>query len=193
MIEPSIIWQDENVLLVNKSAGVLTHGKDSLADWLVGRYPEIKNVGEDAERPGIVHRLDKETSGLLLVAKNQKSFQYLKKQFKERLIKKVYRALVAGVIKEDRGLIDRPIGVGKKLREAITYYKILERFPDYTYLELYPKTGRTHQIRKHLKSIGHPVVCDPLYARSKACPKGITRLGLHAFSLEFNLAKNGVK
>lgn len=197
-----IIYEDENILAVNKPAGLLVHGPDSLVDWLIENCPEIKKVGEDPERPGIVHRLDKDTSGVLLVAKNQKAFEYLKSQFQERKIKKKYIALVEGNIKDKEGIINLPIAkskgdfrkktsVGKmvgKEREAVTEYKVIKKFPDYTLIEAYPKTGRTHQIRVHLKAIGHPVVCDKLYGSKKqTCPPGLARQFLHANALEFSL------
>lgn len=204
-----IIYEDENILAVNKPAGLLAHPvsiskihDSSLVDWLLEKYPEIKKVGEDPERPGIVHRLDKDTSGVLLVAKNQKAFEYLKKQFQDRKIKKKYIALVDGKVKNNEGIIDLPIAksksdfrkktsVGKmigKEREAVTEYKVVKRFEKFTLVEAYPKTGRTHQIRVHLKAIGHPVVCDKLYGPKKqVCPFGLTRQFLHANALDFNL------
>ncbi len=200
-----IIYEDKNFLIVNKPAGLLVHSiedseESSVVDWLIKKYPKIKNVGEDKNRPGIVHRLDKDTSGILLIAKNQEAFEYFKKLFQERKIKKVYGALVYGSIKGDRGLIDIPLGKNKKdfrkrgvrgktrgeLKEAITEYKIIKRFPDYTFIDVFPGTGRTHQIRVHLESIGHPIVCDKLYGPQKAvCPFGLRRHFLHARSLEF--------
>lgn len=202
MKEIQIIYEDNDILVVNKPAGLLVHGLNSLVDWLVEKYPNIKSVGEDPERPGIVHRLDKDTSGVLLIAKNQKSFEYLKEQFQERKVKKKYLALVYGSIKNNSGIIDLPIGrsagdarkksaLGKikgKIREAITEYRVLRRFKDFTLLEAYPKTGRMHQIRVHFKAIGHPIVCDKLYGPKKQkCPFGLTRHFLHANSVELNL------
>lgn len=202
MQEIKIIYEDENILAVNKPAGLIVHGQGSLVGWLLEKYPEIKNVGEDPERPGIVHRLDKDTSGVLLIAKNQRTFEYLKKQFQERKIKKKYIALVEGVVKNNQGVIDLAISKSKndfrkkttggkivgKEREAVTEYKVLERFGKYTLLEAFPKTGRTHQIRVHLKAIGHFVVCDKLYGPKKQiCPFGLERQFLHASVIEFNL------
>lgn len=209
MEDIKIIYEDDDILAVNKPAGLLVHNvssskihDSSLVDWLIEKYPEIKKVGEDSERPGIVHRLDKDTSGILLVAKNQKTFEYLKSQFQERKIKKKYIALVEGVIKGDEGTINLPIAkskgdfrkktsVGKmvgKEREATTEYKVLKKFSKYTLVEVFPKTGRTHQIRVHFKAIGHPIVCDKLYGPKKqVCPSGLTRQFLHANALEFNL------
>jgi 23S rRNA pseudouridine1911/1915/1917 synthase len=198
MDDIKIIYEDENVLAINKPAGIVVHGEmESVADWIVRKYPEIKNVGDDPERPGIVHRLDKDTSGVLLIAKNQKSFEWLKSQFQDRKIKKTYLALVSGKLKADSGLIDLPIGRSKtplkrlasqkargKLREAITEYKVVKKFDNYTLLEAFPKTGRTHQIRVHFKAIGHPVVGDKLYGNPE---EKLNRQFLHAQSLELNL------
>jgi len=206
-MEPEIIYENKDLAAVNKPAGFLTHStpttdekSKTLTDWLLKKYPEIKNVGDPSTssgqapsansgqanlRPGIVHRLDKDTSGVILVAKNQKTFEFLKKQFQERKIKKTYLALVKGDVKKTNGKIDTPIQRFIKSREAETEYKVIKKFKNYTLLEAYPKTGRTHQIRIHLKSIGHPVVCEKLYAKKPQCPLGLTRHFLHAKSLEF--------
>lgn len=218
MQDIKIIYEDNDILAVNKPAGLLVHGPDSLVDWLVKKYPEIKNVGDEPElRPGIVHRLDKDTSGILLVAKNQRSFEFLKNQFQERKIKKKYIALIEGNINPlvggNNGIINLPIGKSKtdfrkkvagrktdnKAREAITEYKTLKNIKNqtsgkgYTLIEAYPKTGRTHQIRVHFKALGHPVVCDRLYGKKETeCPFGLKRHFLHARSLEFDLPSGGI-
>lgn len=212
----------------------------TIADWVLKNYPKMKNVGQAEEsqnfyprgsrlgpeapeegrrgknfetplRPGIVHRLDRDTSGVLLLAKNQKAYEFLKKQFQDRTIKKTYVAIVSGWLKDDRGVISKPIGRSPvdfrrysatrgargEMREAVTQYKVLKRFEaptKFTYLEVYPKTGRTHQIRVHMKSIDHPVVCDSLYNPKNPCPKGLKRMALHAKSIEFkNLKGDTVK
>jgi len=200
-----IVYEDSDILILDKPSGLLTHPKnkndqsESVISWLLKNRPSIKDVGDDKIRPGIVHRLDKETSGLLLITKNQKSFEYLKGLFQKREIKKTYIALVHGQLKNKRGVIEMPLGKlgtkqttrihGKKeLKEksAITEYGVLKEYADYSLLEITPKTGRTHQIRVHLKSIGHPVVCDPLYAGKKLiCPPELGRLFLHAQKLSF--------
>ena len=168
--------------------------------------------GKEIKRPGIVHRLDKDTSGVLLLAKTQKAYELLKRQFAEREVKKVYNALVYGYVKNDFGTVNAEIGRSKndprlrtamrgkrgKLREAVTEYKVLKRLEiegeKYTWLEVRPKTGRTHQIRVHMKFLNHPVVCDKLYAPSKLCPKSVKRLALHASSIEFkNISKKIVR
>jgi len=198
MKEIKIIYEDENILAINKPAGLCVTRYPlhvtSVVDWLINNYPEVKRVGEDAERPGIVHRLDKDTSGVLLIAKNQKSFEYLKEQFQNKKIKKKYIVLVCGNVKSDKGVIDLPIGRSKtplkrlaserargKLREAITEYKTLKKFDKYTFVEAFPKTGRTHQLRAHFKAIGHPVVGDKLYGKAE---EKLGRQFLHAQSLE---------
>ena len=220
-----IIYQDENIIAVNKPAGVNVHPDEhhksgALIQELAEKFPEIKEVGDNYLRPGVVHRLDKDTSGILIVARNQDAFYYLKSQFKERKIKKTYLALVydkLGKRAHEKGIIDLALGrsaktpilrvaKGKtrgKLKEAITEYKIIRYFnfkncgktlfpqgklssSQFTLVEVYPKTGRTHQIRAHFKAIGHPIVCDRLYGgKQYFCPFGLKRHFLHAFSLEF--------
>jgi 23S rRNA pseudouridine1911/1915/1917 synthase len=204
---PTVIFEDENLLVLNKPSGVAVHGdglrKDrTLADWLLETRPQLRDVGEPIEtkagatiiRPGIVHRLDKDTSGVMVVAKNQESFEYLKNAFKNREIKKVYNAFVYGVMNAEAGTIDFPIGRSRKdfrlrsaqpkakgsLREAITEYKVLERGSSHSYVEVEPKTGRMHQIRVHFKAIHHPIVNDVLYAPNHPRDLGFVRLALHA-------------
>ncbi len=213
-----VLYEDSNILAIDKPSGISVHGdgrsKDkTVADWVLKNYPKIKNVGEpqffedkgvkiEIKKPGIVHRLDRETSGILLIAKNKKAYEFLKSQFMNREIKKTYNAIVSGWVKNDRGTINKPIGRSPKdfrrhlagrgargeMREAITEYKVLKRFEapqKFTYLEISPKTGRTHQIRVHMKYLNHPVVSDSLYNPDGPYPKGITRLALHAKSIEF--------
>ncbi|MCL5733346.1 MAG: RluA family pseudouridine synthase [Patescibacteria group bacterium] len=203
--QPVVVYEDKNILAINKPAGLLVHhnnnsksaGEETLADWLLKKYPEVKGVGDSSERPGIVHRLDKETSGLMLVAKNQKTFDYLKNLFQSRQIKKTYLAWVSGEPKEKKGVIDKPIGLkagtvkhtvygGKMIKPATTYYRVIktEETPEgkISLLEVTPKTGRTHQIRVHLKSIGNPVLGDKLYGSKNT---NFNRLMLHSYSLKF--------
>jgi 23S rRNA pseudouridine1911/1915/1917 synthase len=219
-MEIEIIYEDENLLAIDKPAGILAHGikrpsfakatdgtardrrqEETLTDWLVERYPEIKKVGDDPEnRPGIVHRLDKDTSGIMLIAKTQPYFEYLKSLFQKHEVEKTYRALVYGELAAKEGTIKKSIGIkpgtlkrtvfgGKKIQPAETRYKVLEKFKDFSLVEVWPKTGRTHQIRVHLSSIGHPVVGDVLYAGklAKKINLGLNRQFLHAYSIEFNL------
>lgn len=209
-----ILYEDEHVLVINKPYGIATHpdGKSeekTVSDWFAEMYPDSKNVGEpiktnsgtEITKPGVVHRLDKETSGVLILAKDQETFLFLKQQFKDRKVKKIYHAFVYGTVKEDNGTIERPIGKSAKdfrlrsaqrgargkLRPATTLYRTLQRGHDVSYVELEPKTGRTHQLRAHLKAINHPVVCDKLYAPKRECIFGFTRLALHASSLELKI------
>ncbi len=213
MLPYSIIFENKDLLVVNKSAGISihpdqNHQSDTLIQEILKTHPEIKNVGDDPDvRPGIVHRLDKDTSGVMIIAKNQPTFEYLKNQFAERKIKKTYLALVVGALKNKTGVINLPIGrsvknpllkiagaprtktsmMRGKLREAVTEYKVLEKFQDYTFIEAYPKTGRTHQIRVHFKAIGHPLACDKLYTKNPKCPFGLSRHFLHANAIELTL------
>ena len=205
-MEISIVYEDKNILVINKPSGLITHPKnaddkqESVTGWLVEKYPEIKAIGEDPLRPGLVHRLDKDTSGLLVIAKTQDSFLYLKSLFQDKKIKKFYLALVRGRPKESKGIIDAPMGrIGmkrttqvrgsKKLKdkkEAVTEYSTLKNFRDFTLLKVSPHTGRTHQIRVHLKSIGNTVAGDPLYGnKNPNGPKQPERLFLHAYKLQF--------
>ncbi len=217
-----IIYEDDEVLVIWKPTDLLVHsdGRNEqlvLTDWVLKNYPEIKGIGEsieledgeEIERPGIVHRLDKDTSGVLLITKTQESFNNLKNQFQNREIKKNYRALVYGNVKYDRKIIDTPIGRSKKnfrywttgreirgkAREAITEYRLISKNEDFSYLDVFPKTGRTHQIRVHLKYDNHPIIADHLYAGKKfnreapAENLNFTTQALHAYKIEWrNLA-----
>jgi 23S rRNA pseudouridine1911/1915/1917 synthase len=206
-IKLEIIFEDENIIVINKPAGLQVHPgvkneKDTLASGLLEKFPEIKNVGEDLLRPGIVHRLDRDTSGVMVVARNQKSFEELKSKFKNREVLKKYLALVWGHINPKEGIIEKPIAraanyrkqvvAGRKtktkVRPAVTNYKVLKSYQDYDLVEVSPKTGRTHQIRVHLTSIGHPILGDVKY-KLKNTPKlnEASRQMLHAQSLEFEL------
>lgn len=212
MTKISIVYEDENIIVVNKPYGLITHPKNatdtqpSLTDWVSVNYPELKDVGEpfDASgapfpRYGIAHRLDKDTSGLIVIAKNQAAFDYLKKLFQTHTIQKHYYALVHGRPKESSGVINAPLGrigmkrttriEGRKMidsKESVTEYKTVRNFDKYTLLDVSPKTGRTHQIRVHLKSIGCPVAGDPVYTpKGWQKPEGLNRLFLHAYKLEF--------
>ncbi|MBI2047929.1 MAG: RluA family pseudouridine synthase [Parcubacteria group bacterium] len=250
-----IIYEDNNILAANKPSGLVVHadGKtkgETLVDFIVKRYPHAEKIGEPLtlssgkiiHRAGIVHRLDKETSGVIVIAKNQETFLFLKKQFQERTVKKEYRAIVYGAILKKRGMIDAPIGRSAKnfkarsthisarglKREAQTEYITLARSPlhpptfqkvtaiqrwmndtetreaengqnstrkgggVYSYLSVYPRTGRTHQVRVHLQSIGHPVLCDGLYASKRACPKEMGRLALHARTLTMRTLEGAI-
>ncbi len=206
----NVVYEDADCLVVDKPAGVLTHPtatrlQNTLAGALIARYPSIATVGEDPMRPGIVHRLDEDTSGLLVVAKTQKAFEFLKRQFMGRTVRKIYLALVDGNPAQKEGVIEyaiRPsttnpakrvvvkhvpprgsgIPIKSSVREAETRYRVMESFGNrFALLELHPKTGRTHQIRVHLAAIGHPVVGDTLYGSKTRVPRHL----LHASHLEF--------
>ncbi len=204
-----VVYEDGDIAVVNKQAGISVHpsineSSGTLVNALIAKYPEIKNVGEDPIRPGIVHRLDKDTSGLLVIARNQKTFEFLKKEWQEGRVVKKYLALVWGLPKKERGEIISELarslkdfrkrmvlnpGKEKEIQGklAITEYKIINKFKDYSLLEVYPKTGRTHQIRIHLASLGHQVVGDKVYGKKKQMPEGLTRQFLHAYYLSFSL------
>ncbi len=209
---PEIVYEDKDILAINKPSGLVVHsdGKTkeaNLVDWLLLKYPEIEKVGEHGRnsegeeflRSGLVHRLDRETSGVMLVAKTQKAFEFLKKQFQDREVKKTYHAIVVGEVKNDSGVIDRPIGrsgsdfrkwsaqrgARGEMREAVTEYKVLSRKDGHTLVEVFPKTGRTHQIRVHFKAINYPLIGDPLYAPKYKDDLGLGRLGLHSYTVSF--------
>lgn len=195
-----IHYEDEKILVVSKPAGVITHPthlvrEGTLVNALLARKISLSSSA-GLLRPGIVHRLDKETSGLLVIAKDNESHARLAEDLKARRIKRRYLALVYGPVKDDEGEIDLPIGrafkggnkmrvLGRRSREARTCFQVLERFKDgYTLLDISLLTGRTHQIRVHLSHIGHPVVCDSRYGRHKrAKDLPMKRLALHAWIL----------
>ncbi len=201
-----VIYEDADLVAINKPPGLTVHKtsvndpQTTLADLALERWPQMQGVGEDPLRPGIVHRLDRDTSGIILLAKTQSAFEYLKNLFQEHRVKKTYLALVNGSPREPFGTIDAPVArVGGKTttrihgtrdlveRSAVTDYKTSRRFKDYTLLECIPRTGRTHQIRAHLKLLGCPIVGDPLYAAGKSSPLGLDRPFLHAWKLELTL------
>jgi 23S rRNA pseudouridine1911/1915/1917 synthase len=209
----TIIYEDSDMTVVNKPSGLSVHRDQfmkpevlTLADWHISRSPEAGDVGEPLKlhsgalaRPGVVHRLDRETSGVMVLAKNQHSFLHLKAQFHDRLTKKEYRALVYGELKEMRGTIDRPITRSTKdfrlrsaqrggrgvARDALTVWEKIDANTTYSLVRLLPKTGRTHQLRVHMKAINHSIVCDQLYAPHHPCDPRIGRLALHAYQLTF--------
>ncbi|MBI2099528.1 RluA family pseudouridine synthase [Candidatus Uhrbacteria bacterium] len=198
-----IVYEDHDVIVVEKPAGLIVHGgpgikEKTLADELLILYPEIKDVGESPERPGIVHRLDKETSGLMLIAKNQKSFDNLKKQFAERGIEKEYLALLYGKLRDEAGRITFKIGRSRKGgrmaarpesqegRDAVTEYEVIKLFVNATLVKVKILTGRTHQVRAHFHAFGHPVVGDPLYKiKRMKIRHAPPRLFLHAAKIGF--------
>ncbi len=207
MEEISILYEDTHYLAVFKPAGIVVHpdGKrieSALTDWIVKNYPDIKGVGEPLmgiDRPGIVHRIDKETSGVLLIAKDQQAYEALKEQFQNRTVQKKYYAFVYGELKDKYGIINRPIGRSKsdfrkwsatrgargELRESETWYTVIKTDKHASYVLVEPKTGRTHQIRVHFAAINHPIIHDGLYAAGKPKLFGFTRNALHAYSIAF--------
>jgi len=215
-----IIEHNEDFVIINKPAGLIVHGDEhifekTLVDYLLEKFPTIKNIGDDPTRPGIVHRLDKEASGLMVVALNQKAFEKLKKQFKNRSVKKIYSALVFGKTSKDHDIINFPISRSQKGfkmaanpktinkekntsgKSAISEFEIEKRFINFTLLKVKIKTGRTHQIRVHMSAYGHPLVGDNLYGtritREKNLKLGIKRIFLVAQELEFKNLQDETK
>ncbi len=215
-----IIFANEHFLAINKPACLLVHEdghteEETVVDWLLENYPKAKGVGEprilngkEIERSGIVHRLDKDTSGIMLLALNQKTFAELKQLFLERKVKKEYQAIVYGTMKDKWGTIDRPIGRNAKdfrlrsaergargkLRESVTEWEQLKvgeyEGEKFAHLCLRPKTGRMHQLRVHLKAVDHPIVGDELYAgmrKDQSNNLNLGRLALHAHKLSFEI------
>lgn len=207
--EIKVISETDDFLVIEKPVGLLVHPTDknetnTLVDWLIIKYPKIKSIGEDPLRPGIVHRLDKDVSGLMIIPLNQKSFEFFKQQFKLRTIDKRYRALVHGEVSKETDEINFSIGrsrtregifaarppkteeLNDKDKQAITEFDVVERFKNYTLLEIKILTGRTHQIRVHFKAYGHPIVGDKLYFNKKLkTKKDLSRIFLHAHYLSF--------
>ncbi len=183
-----IVYEDRHIIVINKPHGLAVHpgagrAKGTLVNALLYHCKDLSGIG-GALRPGIVHRIDKDTSGVLVVAKTDKSHQFLSKQFKEHSMKRRYLALVWGMVKNDEGTIDLPIGrhvsERKKMsvrtsrgRRAVTHYKVIKRFDNFTLIEATLETGRTHQIRVHLSAIRHPVAGDPVYGK-KNMPSGLS-------------------
>jgi 23S rRNA pseudouridine1911/1915/1917 synthase len=211
---PKIIFQNQDFIVVEKPAGMAVHpgvntSGPTLVDFLADMFPEIARVGDAPDvRPGIVHRLDRETSGVMVVARNQKSFEHFKNLFKNREVEKKYLALVHGKLKNKQGKIEGEMGRSKrdfrkqslvrgkvsvrKERYSLTHYSVLKESDDYSLLEVSPKTGRMHQIRVHLHSIGHPIVGDEKYFFKAHLPRRQAgkkqkhpRMFLHANSIAF--------
>lgn len=189
-----VVKETDDYLVINKPAGLMVHGArgnngPTLVTWLIKNYPKIVKVGDDQERPGIVHRLDKDVSGLMVIAKNNKSFNDLKSQFSSRQIYKEYQGLVYGALNVEEGVLNFPLSrstsghkmaahpAGEVGKEAVTEFKVLKHFINYTLLSLVIKTGRTHQIRAHLSAFNHQLVGDNLYGTN------ITRIKNKKFNL----------
>lgn len=208
-INLSIMFEDDDVIVVDKRSGLLVHPNvpdetKTLANGLLANYPELEGVGDGVDRPGIVHRLDKEASGLLVVARNQSAYDNLKTQFHEHTILKEYKTLVHDGPVDDTGTITFAIarlkGSGRMAakpegtadaRPAVTHFTVDERFTNATLLTVRTETGRTHQIRVHLKALDMPIAGDKLYMKKTVKTLPTTRLFLHAKTLEFNHPTSG--
>ncbi len=196
-----IVYEDDDLIVLNKASGMVVHPAPghytgTLVNALLYRY---KLTSGEASRPGIVHRLDKDTSGLMLVAKNEWTHEKLSEMIASKEVERKYVAIVEGVIKHDTGEIDAPIGRDSNNRqkmavtdvhgkEAVTHFRVLERFQNHTYIECRLETGRTHQIRVHMAYIGYPVLNDPLYGRGKCTEFGQM---LHSYSIRFQHPRTG--
>ena len=200
-MEPEVLYEDAHIVAINKPSGLVVHqgvGTDeTLVDWILEHYPEMREVGEpdcSLQRPGIVHRLDKETSGVMVLAKQQEVFTALKKHFQKGKIEKEYHAFVYGEPRVARGTVSLAIGKSRsdfrrfsvrhtrgELRQARTEYVVVGSCTvGASFVRFYPKTGRTHQIRVHAESLHTPIVCDSLYASSQQPMLGFSRLALHS-------------
>ncbi len=216
-----ILYEDADIVVIDKPAGLIVHSdgrteEPSVVEWVHEHYPQMREVGESwispqgesVARSGIVHRLDRGTSGVLVLAKTQEAYVALKEQFQSRSVEKEYRAFVYGHPEQNAGVIEAEIvrirsapprwgvareGEGKKERAAITAWQVLARGTDpgsgekVAYLAASPKTGRTHQIRVHLKYLNHPVIADPLYAKGRPALLGFARPALHSYRLTLTL------
>ncbi|HET7577846.1 MAG TPA: RluA family pseudouridine synthase [Bacillales bacterium] len=199
-----VVYEDADVIVVNKPQGMVVHPASghpsgTLVNALLYHCRDLSGIN-GIRRPGIVHRIDKDTSGLLMVAKNDLAHESLAEQLKEKSIERKYKAIVHGFLQHDKGTIDAPIGrdasdrkkmavTEKNSKNAVTHFTVLERFQDFTYVECQLETGRTHQIRVHMKYIGHPVAGDPKYGRRKTLP--LEGQALHAAVLGFIHPRSG--
>jgi 23S rRNA pseudouridine1911/1915/1917 synthase len=201
-VDIKTVFENNDILIIDKPAGLVVHPAPgykgpTLAAGLLHKYKDIKVIGEDEIRPGIVHRLDKDTSGVMLVAKSQKMFEHLKDAFQARTIKKQYLALLGGNLPNKHGFINTPVGKHptdfRKMttlrprdpKESVTEYTVLEQVDGYTLVRVNLHTGRTHQIRVHFSSIGYPIAGDTLYGKCKV--PGLERQFLHASQIEVQL------
>ena len=204
-IPVTILYEDRNLLVIDKPKGMVVHPSlghrgGTLVNAILSHIidPERK----DDERPGIVHRLDKGTTGVIIVAKDRSTQEALSRQFHDRIVEKVYRAIVEGVMKADEGVVEGQMGrhprerqkmalVAARGRHSLSRFKVIQRLKGFTYVEVYPKTGRTHQIRVHLAHLGHPIVGDDLYG--KRAKGSSDRPLLHALRITFTHPKLGEK
>lgn len=201
-----IFYEDDDLLVVNKPQGMVVHPAagnytGTLVNALLAHCGESLSGINGVIRPGIVHRIDKDTSGLLIVAKNDFAHQHLAEQIKLHSFTREYEAVVHGRVKEEEGTVDAPVGrhpterkrmavTEKNSRNAVTHYRVLERYPGYTHLRLRLETGRTHQIRVHMAYLGHPVAGDPVYGPKKGAP-GLQGQCLHARLIGFVHPRDG--
>jgi len=201
------LYEDDHIIIINKPTGFSVHPgagekTETILDLLLFEYPDLKNI-PDTDRPGIVHRLDKETTGVLIIAKTLQAQRRLQKAFKRREVKKTYQALVKGKVRFRIGTINKSLMrnprhrtkfmvdqtlVNQHAREAITQYRVVSSSSQYSWLKIFPKTGRTHQIRVHMAGIGHPVLGDRLYGDIHS----FERLALHAYGIEFQHPVSGL-
>ncbi|MFA6981413.1 MAG: RluA family pseudouridine synthase [Patescibacteria group bacterium] len=204
MDQQSVVFEDSDLLVINKPSGLivnnsLTAREGTLQDMILGRIVIPDDESEFALRGGIVHRLDKDTSGLILIAKNKSSFESVKAQFKQRKVEKHYFGVVVGEIEDEILEINAPIkrnpqnrmrfAVVEDGKEALTTARKIKIFEGYTFMDISPKTGRTHQIRVHFAALGHPIAGDPLYCSRSFLRSSLDRFGrmmLHAYSLSFS-------
>lgn len=197
-IKLPIVYEDKNVIVIDKPCGIITHSNGAHNDEgsVASFIKPYLNGPMQGDRAGIVHRLDRGTSGIIIAAKNPETLQFLQRQFSSRKVKKTYLAVVQGTLENDQAIINMPIErnpkvpaifrVGANGKSAITNYRVVSTNGNYTLIELRPETGRTHQIRVHLKAIGHPIVGDNIYGGATN-----SRLMLHATSLELTMPDNG--
>lgn len=210
-IPTDIQFEDDHILVIQKQAGMVVHPapgnlSGTLVNALLSHNPMIRDVGEEKDRSGIVHRLDKDTSGLMVIAKTRQALDFLQKEFKERRVEKKYLALLTGNLSGDEGEINLPIGrhpVKRKLmainhqtgKPAVTLWKVKKKFKDACFVEITLKTGRTHQIRVHFYSMGHPLLGDPVYQPGRLRKKKsiAPRQMLHSWQLSFRHPYSGQK
>jgi 23S rRNA pseudouridine1911/1915/1917 synthase len=201
-----VVYEDSDVIVINKPRGMVVHPaaghpNGTVVNALLHHCKDLSGIN-GVMRPGIVHRIDKDTSGLLMVAKNDLAHASLAEQLKEHTVTRKYSALVYGVMQHDKGTIDAPIGranhdrklyvvTEKNSKHAVTHFAVSERFDEYTLLELKLETGRTHQIRVHMKYISHPLVGDPVYGGKSGRTLGMKGQALHAEVLGFNHPRTG--
>ena len=197
--QPEIIFEDSNVIVINKPAGLVAHPTAKLSQPSVAGAFLDKIVDSDLLRPGIVHRLDKDTSGVMILARNEATKDFLQAQFKDRKVKKIYTALVLGHLDRETARIELPLERSKKNPEkmmvsssgkmAVSEYRLVAEYPGYSLIEVELLTGRTHQIRAHFAHIGNPIAGDRLYGK-QILPAGLDRQFLHASLLSLEVAKD---